>query len=346
MYENYSVLFVDDEVNILSSLKRGLIDEEYSCHFASSGKEALKIMECEKIAVIVTDMRMPEMDGLHLLRIVKDRWPRTVGIVLSGYTQMQQILTTINQVDIFKYITKPWKLEEEFKFVLYKALDYYILQEENDEYKIALQKKNEAYQNIFKSIQTIMDNSKNSCHILGVFGKSIHKYNRCVKNGLSDEFNEFEEIIFDNFTTAVTGEKKEYNGEKFEKDFLKYIQSNKEVSKKESKLDKNLKINLNPSIVESTLNACMTVFCQELKGNDLLVTFDSIPDRCVTISLFSRLTFEDDMRENLTLSDKKVDFLNSIFQETLKLCMMDFCVINKNERLAIVISIALLIPDK
>ena len=339
MYENYSVLFVDDEVHILSSLKRGLFDEEYTCYFASSGKEALDIMEHEKIAVIVTDMRMPEMDGFHLLKIVKDRWPRTVGIVLSGYTQLQQILTTINQVDIFKYITKPWNLEEEFKFVIYKALDYYILQEENEVNKIALQKKNEAYQNIFKSIQTIMDNAKNSCYILGVFGKAIHKYNRNAGSYVSEEFYVFEEIIFDDFTIAVTEEKKEYNGEKFERDFLKYIQSKIEVSKIENKLDKNLKIDFSPRIVESALNACITVLYQELKGNGLLVNFDLIADKGVTISLFSILTFEDNMPESVNLANKKVEFLNSIFQETLKLCKMDFAALNVNEKLAIVISI-------
>ena len=112
MYRGYSVLFVDDEVNILNALRRGLIDEEYTCYFAISGQQALRIMEAEKIAVIVTDMRMPGMDGLALLKEVAAKWPLTVKIVLSGFTQLQQILATINQVDIFKFITKPWKLEE------------------------------------------------------------------------------------------------------------------------------------------------------------------------------------------------------------------------------------------
>lgn len=67
-----TVLFVDDEVNVLNSLKRGLIGEEYDCEFVSSAKEALKILEKQDISVIVTDMRMPEMDGLTLLKIMND----------------------------------------------------------------------------------------------------------------------------------------------------------------------------------------------------------------------------------------------------------------------------------
>ena len=68
-----------------------------------------------------------------------------VKIVLSGYTQLPQILATINQVDIFKFITKPWKMEEEFISVIHKALDFYRIREENEEIKIALKKKNQAY---------------------------------------------------------------------------------------------------------------------------------------------------------------------------------------------------------
>jgi DNA-binding NtrC family response regulator len=75
-----AVLFVDDEVNILNSLRRGLIDVDYKCFFASSGKEALEIMKENLISVIVTDMRMPEMDGLTLLKEVKEKYPMTVGL--------------------------------------------------------------------------------------------------------------------------------------------------------------------------------------------------------------------------------------------------------------------------
>jgi len=58
-----TVLFVDDEERLLNSLKRGLIDEAYKCLFANSGPEALKVLETNKVHVIVTDMRMPEMNG-------------------------------------------------------------------------------------------------------------------------------------------------------------------------------------------------------------------------------------------------------------------------------------------
>ncbi len=125
--EQRTILFVDDEKKVLMSLKRGLLDEPYRSLFAESGKEALEVLEKEEVHVIVTDMRMPEMSGLELLKIVKEKYPQIVRLVLSGYTQITTLLTAINQGEIFKFITKPWKLEEEFKCVIRQAVEYYNL---------------------------------------------------------------------------------------------------------------------------------------------------------------------------------------------------------------------------
>ncbi len=130
--EKRTVLFVDDEEKILSSLKRGLLDEPYDTLFANSGKEALEILEYKKVHVLVTDMRMPEMLGIELLRIVKEKYPDIVRMVLSGFTQVTTLLTAINQGEIYKYITKPWNLEEEFKPAIRQAVEYYNLHNEHD----------------------------------------------------------------------------------------------------------------------------------------------------------------------------------------------------------------------
>jgi len=130
--EKRAVLFVDDEKKILTSLKRGLLDEPYETLFANSGKEALEVLKRKEVHVIVTDMRMPEMTGLDLLRIVKKDYPHIVRMVLSGYTQISTLLTAINQGEVYKYITKPWKLEEDFKPSIREAIDYYDLRSERD----------------------------------------------------------------------------------------------------------------------------------------------------------------------------------------------------------------------
>ena len=130
--EKRTVLFVDDEEKIISSLKRGLLDEPYKKLFASSGKEALEILQKNEVHVLIADMRMPEMIGLELLRIVKREYPHIVRMVLSGYTQITTLLTAINQGEVYKFITKPWKLEEEFKPSIRQAIEYYNLHNERD----------------------------------------------------------------------------------------------------------------------------------------------------------------------------------------------------------------------
>jgi CheY-like chemotaxis protein len=125
---SHIVLFVDDEKSILGALKREMLDEEYQCLFALSGNQALQIMQKEKVSVIVSDMKMPEMDGLRLLKLVRDKYPSTARIVLSGYTQLPQILVTINQAEVFKFLTKPWG--DELKSVIREAIDYHQMQED------------------------------------------------------------------------------------------------------------------------------------------------------------------------------------------------------------------------
>lgn len=167
-----TVLFVDDEIDILNSLKRGLIDEDYKCLFALCGEEALEVIDREEISVIVTDMRMPGMDGLTLLRKVREKSPNTVRVVLSGYTQLPQILATINQGDIFKFITKPWSLEDEFIPAIRQSIEYYNLQQDSLELKKTLEARNLSYQNVFKSMDEKLSNSKRDFENV----KSISRY--------------------------------------------------------------------------------------------------------------------------------------------------------------------------
>jgi DNA-binding NtrC family response regulator len=125
-----NVLFVDDEDNILISIKRGLMDEEFGQFYTNNGYDALKIMEENEIAVLVTDMKMPEMSGLELIRITNEKFPETVKMILSGYAQVSNLLAAINSGQIFRYIVKPWKMESEFIPAIKQALKYYNLRKQ------------------------------------------------------------------------------------------------------------------------------------------------------------------------------------------------------------------------
>lgn len=112
-----SILFVDDERQILNSLKRVFIRTDYNLYFASSGEEALKILENSKINLIISDMRMPNMDGAKLLSIVKEKYPKVIRMILSGYSDETQALEVFENNLVISYILKPWDNEELIKTV-------------------------------------------------------------------------------------------------------------------------------------------------------------------------------------------------------------------------------------
>jgi CheY-like chemotaxis protein len=119
------VLFVDDEERLLETLKLGLEDEPYRCLFATSGPHALDLLKRHKVHVVVTDMHMPEMSGMYLLRTIRQQYPEVVRMVLSGHTQATTMLPAINEGHVYKYIPKPWQMEEELKPLIRSALEYY-----------------------------------------------------------------------------------------------------------------------------------------------------------------------------------------------------------------------------
>ena len=120
------VLFVDDEMDVLSSLRRFLRKEPYRMLFANSGEEALNILSSQPIAILVSDLRMPEMDGLTLLNKVKAQYPDTKRLILSATTDMEEIVDAIDSGDVFRFIQKPLE-PEPFKQAIREAVDFYRL---------------------------------------------------------------------------------------------------------------------------------------------------------------------------------------------------------------------------
>lgn len=103
------LLLVDDEPNVLSSLQRCLRREGYVIHLANSGAEALGCLAQHPISVVVSDQRMPSMTGSELLARVKEKWPHTLRIMLSGYSEVQSLVETINEGAAWKFLFKPWE---------------------------------------------------------------------------------------------------------------------------------------------------------------------------------------------------------------------------------------------
>lgn len=103
-----TLLLVDDEPNILAALKRLMRRANYRILTAASGKEGLDLLAQNEVDVIVSDQRMPGMTGVEFLRTVKNLYPETVRIVLSGFTELQSVTDAVNEGAIYKFLTKPW----------------------------------------------------------------------------------------------------------------------------------------------------------------------------------------------------------------------------------------------
>lgn len=140
-----ALLLVDDEENILSALTRLLRRDGYRILRATSGTEGLALLETDDVGVIVSDQRMPEMSGVEFLSRVKAKYPDTVRIVLSGYTDLNSVTDAINNGAIYKFLTKPWD-DEQLRRNVREAFEHFNLRRENERLTHALQHANEELQ--------------------------------------------------------------------------------------------------------------------------------------------------------------------------------------------------------
>jgi putative nucleotidyltransferase with HDIG domain len=129
MQHDHTVLFVDDEVNILKALQRLLRGENMNVLCASRGQEALEMIERTPAQVVVSDQRMPEMPGVEFLSAVRERHPDVVRMMLTGYTEMKVAVEAINRGEIYRLITKPWN-DDELRATIRQAFDHSDLKRE------------------------------------------------------------------------------------------------------------------------------------------------------------------------------------------------------------------------
>jgi diguanylate cyclase (GGDEF)-like protein len=103
-----TVLIVDDEASVVSALKRLLRRDGYRIITAGSAREGLELLATQSVEVILSDQRMPGMSGTEFLSRVKDLYPQTIRIILSGYTELESVIDAINRGAIYRFFTKPW----------------------------------------------------------------------------------------------------------------------------------------------------------------------------------------------------------------------------------------------
>ena len=156
----YTILAVDDERLNLESLQR-TFRKEYTLFTTTSPIEALEIFKKNKIDLIIADQRMPEMTGTELLLQMKNISPNPIRIVLSAYTDREDLIDAINRGSVYRYITKPWE-PDDLKVTVKKALEHYQAMEDRRLLLDRLKKKHRALQKKNKLLQNTLEELKNT----------------------------------------------------------------------------------------------------------------------------------------------------------------------------------------
>ena len=141
MSKMYNILYVDDEISNLNVFKN-TFRRNYNIFTAESAIEGLEILDREKIDLILTDQRMPEMSGVEFLKKVMLKYPEPSRILITAFTDFNALKDAVNEAKIFQYIQKPWE-EGEIQKIIDNALEIHYLKEKNMELTEKLRINNE-----------------------------------------------------------------------------------------------------------------------------------------------------------------------------------------------------------
>ena len=124
------ILLVDDEANVLSALKRSLFDESLDITSVTSAEEALEILKEQHFKVVVSDERMLGMQGSEFLALVREQYPETVRMMLTGHATLEAAMKAVNEGEIYRFFSKPWN-DHDLTFALRGAIEKFNLETEN-----------------------------------------------------------------------------------------------------------------------------------------------------------------------------------------------------------------------
>jgi len=146
------VLFVDDEPRILKALTRICRGEGYAIRTAETAEKALRILESEPVTVVVSDQQMPGTQGTALLARVREQFPDTLRILLTGNTEMQVAVAAINHGEVYRLLTKPWN-DDELRATLRQALETHHMRREIERLDVLTREQNVELQQLNRGLE-------------------------------------------------------------------------------------------------------------------------------------------------------------------------------------------------
>jgi response regulator RpfG family c-di-GMP phosphodiesterase len=147
-----AVLFVDDEPNILTALQRLFRKEDFRVFTAPSGEAGLELLRATHVPVVISDYRMPAMNGVAFLAQVKQLLPDSVRVILSGFADAQVIVDAINKGEVFRFHPKPWD-DQELLITIRQCLEHYHLRREHAQLSHQTRQQNEQLRQLNESLE-------------------------------------------------------------------------------------------------------------------------------------------------------------------------------------------------
>jgi response regulator RpfG family c-di-GMP phosphodiesterase len=192
--QEFTILCVDDEKSILSSLRRLFRTHPYQIITAESGDEGLKILEKKHVDLIISDMRMPQMTGAVFLAEVSKRWPDTIRILLTGYADLESTIAAVNDGAIYRYISKPWD-ENDLLITIKRGLEIKSLEAERNKLLEITKSQNDELQELNSKLEGMVDDrtetiQKTYNEIISVFTQIIELREGLSSNGHAKRVSE------------------------------------------------------------------------------------------------------------------------------------------------------------
>ncbi|WP_144985599.1 HD domain-containing phosphohydrolase [Gimesia aquarii] len=150
---NPKILFIDDEPHILKAFARLFRKDSFDIITTSSPTEVCELVQNDEFALIVSDQRMPELEGTKLLEQVRELSPDTIRIILTGYADKEAAIEAINQGSVYRFLTKPWN-DLELRNEIKRAIDEYSLRQENKRLQELTLSQNEELRDLNQNLET------------------------------------------------------------------------------------------------------------------------------------------------------------------------------------------------
>jgi two-component system response regulator HupR/HoxA len=188
-----AVLVLDDEIRSVESMAR-ILGEEFEVYTASRAAQALELLQAQHIQVILADQRMPEMTGVEFLTRVRADYPNIMRMIISGYTDPEDIIEGVNTAGIYQYIAKPWH-PDNLLLIVRNAARLYQLQHENEVLSLEVKL---SEQHLLERTQQQRRRLQNSFHLDNIV--------RAPDSGLNAALQLVEKVAPYDVSVLITGE--------------------------------------------------------------------------------------------------------------------------------------------